>query len=74
VLLQSEALNSQADAPRGPSAVPAAPCWPDGLGCAPLWRQAAALAAEAVPVVRAGALADYFRTRLLRAALSPNAP
>ncbi|SFQ22983.1 hypothetical protein SAMN04515668_1481 [Hymenobacter arizonensis] len=40
----------------------------------PAWRQAAALAARTAPRVQAGKLLGYFRVRLLRATLSPNAP
>lgn len=74
LLAQSEALGQQAVAPRGP-VLPLAGSPLSGFRSLSLaWEQAAGLAARATPLVRPGDLPNYFRARLLRAALSPHAP
>ena len=74
LVLPSEALGAEAIAPRGPGLglFPSLPL--ASLPATPTWRTAATLAAHAVPQIRIGEVADYFRTRLLLAALSPQAP
>lgn len=70
----SEALVLEAVAPRA-AAGALAVGGPQGLCLLePIWRQAAALAALAVPRARASAWSNALRARLLRVALSPNAP
>ena len=74
VLGPSEALVLEAVAPRGPALALAVAGAEGFLLLAPTWRQAAALAALAVPRAPTLARSNSFRARLLRAALSPNAP
>lgn len=74
LLAQPEALGQQAVAPRGPGLPLAGPPF-SGVLLLPLaWKYPAALAARATPLRRAGGLPNDSRARLLRAALSPQAP